>query len=673
MYLERDERTARRWEKDEGLPIRRHRLIKRSSVYAYASELESWRTARKPKASGSHDRLNSVKGSLAIALGGLAVLLIVLFSWKDSWLDRQQPLVRADSLVIRQVGSRLEEAHLFERLSPNGRYISYVDRSNLALREVTTGSTRFVTTTGSQVGPTVFAHHSVISPESRWIAYSLYNSFSGGYEIRLVGLDGSRDRSLYKKKHDVIHPAAWSLDGQLLLARRIAPSRKSRTPNRDFVLIDIVTGSARVLKTSRTFWKPHRGFWRGSLSADNQFIAFDYPARTDSHRRDISLLSTDGKTERRIVEHPADDRVLGWIPNRSELLFRSDRLGTYDIFDVDVVGDRVEGPPRLIKQNVGKITPEGFSPDGAFYFSYAARTSTIEILSFDPIGRETRLQASQSILGNSRHPDWSPDGRHLAYVSTPVSPTDPHLYYETLRVKNIETGEDRELVTKRMFSIPRWSPDGREILVQADRALMRVDVDSGETTALLGRRQWDGSEIVGFSNDRTILYTDAMRWHLIRRDVESGEKTMLHEHREAMLFSTLSEDQQKVAFVTRVEDDSTTRLLSLSLPDGQVRELIRREKSKRIHSPISFPAWSPDANHLFFASVEGSTSSLWRTSTQDVSPERLWDSEARISNIAVHPGGKRLAVCLSRNRKEFWVMENYLPKKGIGPQSIDAH
>ena len=90
VYLERDERTARRWEKDEGLPIRRHRLIKRSSVYAYASELESWRTARKPKASGSHDRLNSVKGSLAIALGGLAVLLIVLFSWKDSWLDRQQ-------------------------------------------------------------------------------------------------------------------------------------------------------------------------------------------------------------------------------------------------------------------------------------------------------------------------------------------------------------------------------------------------------------------------------------------------------------------------------------------------------------------------------------------------------------------------------------------------------
>ena len=33
-YLERDVRTARRWEQAEGLPVRRHRSSSRSSVYA---------------------------------------------------------------------------------------------------------------------------------------------------------------------------------------------------------------------------------------------------------------------------------------------------------------------------------------------------------------------------------------------------------------------------------------------------------------------------------------------------------------------------------------------------------------------------------------------------------------------------------------------------------------
>ena len=46
-YLNRDERTARRWEKEEGLPIHRHRHRSRASVYAYPSELDAWRTARK--------------------------------------------------------------------------------------------------------------------------------------------------------------------------------------------------------------------------------------------------------------------------------------------------------------------------------------------------------------------------------------------------------------------------------------------------------------------------------------------------------------------------------------------------------------------------------------------------------------------------------------------------
>lgn len=48
-YLGRDKRTVQRWERTESLPIHRHEHEKKSTVYAYASELDEWRKTRQPK------------------------------------------------------------------------------------------------------------------------------------------------------------------------------------------------------------------------------------------------------------------------------------------------------------------------------------------------------------------------------------------------------------------------------------------------------------------------------------------------------------------------------------------------------------------------------------------------------------------------------------------------
>jgi len=45
-YLGREVRTIQLWERSEGLPIHRHQHEKRSSVYAFRSELDAWRAAR---------------------------------------------------------------------------------------------------------------------------------------------------------------------------------------------------------------------------------------------------------------------------------------------------------------------------------------------------------------------------------------------------------------------------------------------------------------------------------------------------------------------------------------------------------------------------------------------------------------------------------------------------
>jgi TolB-like protein/Flp pilus assembly protein TadD len=48
-YLDREVRTVQRWEKSESLPIHRHEHQKKSTVYAYAGELDEWRRNRQPK------------------------------------------------------------------------------------------------------------------------------------------------------------------------------------------------------------------------------------------------------------------------------------------------------------------------------------------------------------------------------------------------------------------------------------------------------------------------------------------------------------------------------------------------------------------------------------------------------------------------------------------------
>lgn len=47
-HLGREVRTVQRWERTEGLPVRRHGHLKKSTVYAYTNELDEWVRTRQP-------------------------------------------------------------------------------------------------------------------------------------------------------------------------------------------------------------------------------------------------------------------------------------------------------------------------------------------------------------------------------------------------------------------------------------------------------------------------------------------------------------------------------------------------------------------------------------------------------------------------------------------------
>src|SRR3954453_7500259 len=89
-YLKRDVATVRRWEKREALPIHRHVHDKLGSVFAYTSELDSWRESRRQL-----QQLATKDGRIQLAMAdtlpwvvsgaltlGLVTALILWAPWK---------------------------------------------------------------------------------------------------------------------------------------------------------------------------------------------------------------------------------------------------------------------------------------------------------------------------------------------------------------------------------------------------------------------------------------------------------------------------------------------------------------------------------------------------------------------------------------------------------------
>jgi RNA polymerase sigma-70 factor (ECF subfamily) len=178
--------------------------------------------------------------------------------------------------------------------SPDGRYLSRRNygNGNVAVRDLTTGEYRNLTTgeyrnltsEGRRGGLDQWAEHSIWSPDSKQVAYTWYHK---GFQLRIVGLDGSEPRVLYRNENRGL---GW-----------IWPHEWSRNK---IVLVSVAAGSLKKLKSIR--------FWVNmSLSPDGRYVVYD----NEGEPRDIFLLATDGSGEIPLVEHPADDYGPVWSPD----------------------------------------------------------------------------------------------------------------------------------------------------------------------------------------------------------------------------------------------------------------------------------------------------------------------------------------------------------------------
>ncbi len=266
-------------------------------------------------------------------------------------------------------------------------------------------------------------------------------------------------------------------------------------------------------------------------------------------------------------------------------------------------------PPVTVEHLLRIVNAEAtaISPDGSQVL-YVTATPDLEASVYKtdvwrvPIGGGAPVRLTQG-EGRNDTPLWSPDGRHIAFISDRsgapqvwmVSPSGGDLR----KITDVPYGIAAPGFLRQFPPYPQafaWSPDGRTIAVLVpDQQQLAADAERRRT-----RR------------DTRVVGRDARTVQIYLLDVRTGSGRALTKGEFTVNHLAWSPDGREIAFSARAQaleagSDPARAIMApagddvyvLSVSDGSVRPLVVREGMDTV------PKWSPDGRIIAFATHEG--------------------------------------------------------------------
>jgi Tol biopolymer transport system component len=547
----------------------------------------------------------------------------------------------------------------------------------LAIRELSTGTSRRLTNKGTWAQSQEFALFSKWSPDSRKIVYQWLGK-DENFELRIIDINETAPRVLYRllEKMQYVQAFDWSPDGRFILAGVYGTSAPSPPYNvEQNILLGLVSVADGSLKAIKTFSGQPRRAWGFAFSPDGRSIAYDAGMVGEpNEKRDIFLLSIDGGPEIPLIDHPAFDSVIDWTPDGEGLVFSSNRTGTLDVWFIRIRDGKPLGSPELVKSDLGSIQAMGITSRGALFYGVQGGGTDVYEVGIEPRPGKISNPAKKAVLlyeGHNADPDYSPDGKLLAYVYSTNVPLIGS--QQLLRILSLETGRTRELrLDLDGFGYPEWAPDGRTISVEGTgrdgrKGIYGVDVKTGGVTPVVLIEK--GMEIYSHrwsTANRALFYSTGDRagktGSIFVHDLESGQSNRLPGSPSDAQFFDLSPDAKWLALANR---GRTFTLKTMPAAGGEVREICSFEQEG---SATITPTWSADGRFIYFFRPQAQFSEalwdLYRISADGGEAQKLDLTMARFRHFSAHPDGRRIAFSsMGANpaQSQIWVMENFLP------------
>jgi Tol biopolymer transport system component len=393
----------------------------------------------------------------------------------------------------------------YPAFSPDGQRIAYSlrvkegDAFHVFIRAVPADSPRQLTSgAASDVSP-------VWSPDGNRIAFLRMEDGHADYMVAPAG--GGAERKVVEfaddREDDQPAPAvAWTSDGKSLVVvdPSQAPAALSLVP---------VDGGPPVRIT-----KPPEGAEGDStplVSPDGATLAF--VRKVDPNGGDIYLCDLHGQGVRRLTFDDARTRGISWLPSGQDLVFASTRGAGSELWRLAAYG----GSPHMFAMAGTNATYPAVAPLGN-RIAYADSPSVTSIWRARLGGDEDSVDEQEMVRSSGRQswPAYSPDGTKIAYVSDD-SGTEEIWVCDTNGANRRQVSHFNGPRVRR----PRWSPDGKTLLVSSDeqgQGLYTVSVEGGGSPHPLVRPATNGS----WSHDGKSVYFDnsAQIW---RTSVAGGE------------------------------------------------------------------------------------------------------------------------------------------------------
>lgn len=583
-----------------------------------------------------------------------------------------------DDIVVKQIWSGPGPDGSFN-ISEDGVFLTFTnwETGNLAIRNLKTDESRQLTKDGTFRKLQIqYAEKSLISPDAKQVAYLWYNDRgeNGIYELRLLQTAEQTQSILHMCANGEEYlPEVWYSGSDKFIFQTFKSNKTWQLYSMD------VSGKETNLLLQRTLIPP-LGSWvfpNVALSKDEKFIAYDYPDSSDNGMYDIYLISAESKSQETLVDHPGNDRLIGWLPGRDEFLFTSNRSGKTDIWAVNTATQKSFSEPKLILPDIGEILPVKLTRDGSLFYRTNSRLVESFIVSLD--GKEGVISSDRKMTVPAvAESSWLPDGESI--ICRPMSPQD-----QLLTIYNIRTGEKRTLAENIIMSSvvqPRISPDGKSVLIvgvdklrtknenERYHGIFSVDIKSGIPVEIKVNEAKDRTypkiinPSVEWDKDGTSIFYVHNHQIIKHNIMTKAEKTIYTDANEEYFHPTLrrSFDGQNLIFDAGKKTDTIfTDLLIIPTDGGEVRKLC----TIKIGNPTPMGkriCISPDGQYIYFSqtSAYGETNSnLQRVPFNGGMPQEVWKSKDYfLSGVSIHPDGKQIVLSIFGTKTEIREIQN---------------